>query len=131
MIDPFDSLRVPQISFGYSQARMMRIAQIHVLPGHTISRIEAPTVKRSMYRPHQSPGRQSLDQRRCADEICFEEQRLPVPLCAKLFNAADVIPVDIAHFPAEQVLDVDLHHSSSSCPPPGIFSMMWRAIQIS
>jgi hypothetical protein len=115
-VDTFDSLRVPQVSLGDPEARVARITQIHVLPRNLVGRIDTAFGKESPDGPHERPGRQSLDYGRCADEVRLHQAGLPVPLDAKLFDAANILAVDVANLRTEQKLDVDLHASL----PPGV-----------
>ena len=51
-----------------------------------------------------------------ADEVCLHQAGLPVPLDAKLFDAANILAIDVANLRTEQKLDVDFHASL----PPGV-----------
>src|SRR5882672_9182853 len=110
---------------------MQRIAQIHVLPRHFIDSEQLTAVQELLDRAHECPRRQSLDHSRRADEVGIHTAGGFVALNMELFDAADVFAIDVVHFRTEQQLDVDVHHSSSSLPPPGMRSMMCFAIQIS
>jgi len=48
-------------------------------------------------RAHKSPGRQSLHECRCADEVSVDSNRIADLLGANLFDAPDLLSVYVEH----------------------------------
>jgi hypothetical protein len=101
--------RVAKIALSGSDQWSLGIAQIHVLPGNFVNRINTLRAQKAPDWPHQSPRRQSIDQRRCTDEVSLDKQSFFLPLDADLFYAPDFPAVYIMHFRAHQELDSNVH----------------------
>src|SRR3954469_15865266 len=126
----YASLRVPKLTPGDAELRTLGVGEIHVLPRDVVGRERSPS-QRLADRPDEGPRRQPVDECRRSHQKCVDETRLVLALDLEFLDAAHLLPIHVADFPAEQQLGVDLDHSSSSLPPPGMRSITCLAIHSS
>src|SRR4051812_4006849 len=105
---------------------MFRIGEVHFFPGHAVNSNRS-AAQRSADWPDERPCRQPVDNRGGAEQVRLNEACIAAALGLKFLDPTHLLPIHIVHLPAEEELGVDLDHSSSSLPPPGMCSMMCLA----
>src|SRR3954470_25040587 len=115
---------VPQILPRDFQPGPFRIAEIHFLPSHLEDGVHVPRLERPLDRTHQRPRREPFDQSRGADQIRLDAACIAIFFSPNFFDAPDLFSIGVVDLGANKELDIRVHYSSSSDPPPGSRSMM-------